>query len=78
MTGLPRAKDTSRPRDLVQIMVFGSIERLTESLRRGDAFDQRSLVELQHLQQRCEAFSDALDGRLRQAFGDADVLEDDK
>ena len=71
MSGLPRAKDNTRPRDVFKVMILGGVEKLTESLRRGDPYDHQSLVEMQHLQQRLEAFSDALDARVG-------VLEDDQ
>jgi hypothetical protein len=37
---------------------------MTEALRRGDAFTPESLRDMQLMQQRLEAFSDALDARL--------------
>ena len=39
MSGLVRARDVTRPRDCWSVMVCGGVERLTEALRRGDAFD---------------------------------------
>ena len=77
MKGLPRAQDTSRPRDLMQVVLFSGIERLTESLRRGDPYDERSLVEMQQLQRRLEKFSEALNARMHHAYGDGEVLEDE-
>lgn len=64
MKGLPRAPDTSRPRDLFSVLVLWPIERLTDSLRRGDAFTAQSLVEMEHLRNRLKAFDAALEDRL--------------
>lgn len=64
MSGLPRVQDASRPRDVFAVMCLGGIEKLTESLRRGDAYDQQSLNEMITLRQRYSAFSHALDQRL--------------
>lgn len=63
MTGLPRVKDTTRPRDCWSVMVCGGVERLTEALRRGDAFDAQSLADMDDLCRRIEAFRAALDAR---------------
>lgn len=60
MTGLPRMKDTTRPRDAWMIVVCGGVERLTEALRRGDAFDEQSLNDMRALRQRLSAFDAAL------------------
>ena len=72
MTGLPRMADTSRPRDCWAVMVLGGVERLTDSLRRGDAYNEGSLADMQALRRRLDAFGDALDARLQAA-----VVEDD-
>lgn len=64
MSGLPRVQDASRPRDVFNVMVLGGIERLTESLRRGDAYDQQSLNEMMAIRQRLMAFDHALSQRL--------------
>jgi predicted transcriptional regulator of viral defense system len=63
MSGLPRMKDTTRPRDCWQVMVCGGVERLTEALRRGDAFDAQSLADMEELCRRLEGFRMALDAR---------------
>lgn len=70
MTGLPRVPDTSRPRDVFAVMVLGGVERLTEALRRGDAFDAQSLSEMRLLRQRFSAFDAALAAR------EATLIED--
>lgn len=67
MNGLPRIADTSRPRDCWQVMVLGGIERLTEALRRGEAFDAQSLADMNALRMRLSAFDAALTARLRAA-----------
>jgi hypothetical protein len=64
MNGLPKVETQWRPRDTMRLMVFDPIERMTEALRRGDAFTPESLRDMQLMQQRLEAFSDALDARL--------------
>ncbi|WP_136685663.1 hypothetical protein [Falsirhodobacter xinxiangensis] len=63
MKGLPRVQDASRPRDVFAVMVLGGVERLTEALRRGDAFDEQSLSEMRLLRQRLSAFDAALAAR---------------
>lgn len=70
MKGLPRVADTSRPRDVFAVMVLGGVERLTEALRRGDAFDEQSLGEMRLLRQRLSAFDAALAAR------EANLIED--
>lgn len=60
MSGLPRAKDVSRPRDVFALMVLGGVERTTEALRRGDAFSEQSLIEMRQLCSRYQALSEAL------------------
>ena len=64
MPALPRQKDTTRPRDCWAIMVLGGIEKVTEALRRGDAFDAQSVAEMQALCRRLDALKAALDERL--------------
>lgn len=64
MSGLPRAKDETRPQDAFAIMVLGGIERLTTSLRRGDPFSEKALNEMLALDRRLSAFSQALHDRL--------------
>jgi len=70
MTGLPRAKDETRPRDAFALLYLDGIERLTTALRRGDAFSAQALADMQALDRRWHAFSAALRDRLS-------VVEDD-
>ncbi len=74
--GLPRAQDNDRPQDAWSIMVLGGIERLTHSLRRGDAYTMKALNDMLTLQRRLQAFSDALTMRLEQAR-EPEVIEDE-
>jgi hypothetical protein len=64
MTGLTRAKDETRPQDAFTVMVLGGIERLTHALRKGDPFSEKALHDMQALDRRLRAFSDALSARL--------------
>ncbi len=73
---LPRAADTSRPRDCWAIMVLGGVERLTEALRRGDAFDRQSLADMRELRRRLGAFEQALTLREREAGLTEELLEE--
>ena len=63
MAGLPRATDTTRPREAFEILVLNAIERLTMCLRRGDSFTAQGLADMQALSRRLGAFQDALDER---------------
>jgi hypothetical protein len=63
MKGLPRAESIVSPRDCWNITVLGGIERLTESLRRGDPHSAQSLADMRELRNRLKAFSDALEAR---------------
>jgi hypothetical protein len=63
MDGLPRVKDTTRPRDAFHLMVLGGIERTTEALRRGDPFDAQSLADMRALRNRLGALDAALTAR---------------
>lgn len=63
MQGLPRSKTTLPPRDAWAVLVLGGVENLTHALRRGDAFSERALQDMEALQRRLQAFSDALDAR---------------
>lgn len=63
MRGLPRMTDHTRPRDAWALVVCGGIERLTEALRRGDAFDEQSLHDMRALRNRLAAFDAALSMR---------------
>ena len=67
MNGLPRVQDTTRPRDVFEIMVLGPVERMTDSLRRGDAFGAQALAEMEQLQRRLRAFDAALTARIQAA-----------
>lgn len=64
MTGLPRAKDETRPQDAFSVVMLGGIERLTTSLRRGDPFSEKALQDMLALDRRLSAFSTALHSRL--------------
>lgn len=64
MTGLPRAKDETRPQDAFTLMVLSGIERTTTALRRGDPFSERALHDMLALDRRLSAFSQALHDRL--------------
>ena len=64
MSGLHRAKDETRQQDAFSLLVCGGVERLTYALQRGDAFTDRALRDMQDLQRRLSAFSDALDRRV--------------
>ena len=64
MTGLPRAKDETRAREAFDLLVIDGIERLTTALRRGDAFTERGLRDMEKIRSRLNAFSQALDSRL--------------
>lgn len=65
MSGLPRMKDESRPRDAWMILVCGGVEKLTEALRRGDPFSEKALNDMMLLRNRLEAFNLALEARLK-------------
>lgn len=64
MTGLPRAKDETRPQDAFTLMVLGGVERMTHALRRGDPFSEKALLDMLALDRRLNAFSDALHSRM--------------
>lgn len=70
--GLPRAKDETRPQDAFGLMVLSGVERLTTALRRGDPFSPKALADMQQLQRRLAAFTEALDARVVQQ-----MIEDD-
>lgn len=76
MTGLPRVRDTSRPRDVWLLVVCGGVERMTDALRRGDPFDDQSLADMRALRNRLGAFDMALSMREREA-GIEEVMEND-
>ena len=63
--GLPRMKDNSRPQDAWTLLVCGGIERLTQSLLRGDAFSERALQDMLKMDRRLNAFHNALNDRLK-------------
>ena len=63
MPGLPKAPSQTPPRDAFAVMVLGGVENLTHALRRGDAFSERALRDMEKLQRRLEAFSAALNAR---------------
>lgn len=64
MTGLPRAKDTTRPREAFSLLVLAPLEHMTTALRRGDPFSGQALADMEALRNRLNAFEDALDARL--------------
>jgi len=64
MTGLPKVKDETRQQDAWRLFVLGGVEKMTYSLRKGDAFTERAVNDMMALQRRLQAFSDALDGRM--------------
>ena len=63
--GLPRVKDNSRPQDAWTLLVCGGIERLTHALMRGDSFSERALQDMMKMDRRLNAFSNALNDRLK-------------
>ena len=63
--GLPRMKDNSRPQDAWTLLVCGGIERLTQSLQRGDAFTESALQDMLKMDRRLKAFHNALNDRLK-------------
>ena len=71
MSGLPRGKDNTRPREAFTILVLDSVERLTMALRRGDPFTAQGLADMRALSRRLQAFKDALEAR-------ESVLEEDE
>lgn len=64
MTGLPRAKDETRPQDAFGLIVIYGVERMTTALRRGDPFSEKALHDMLSLDRRLSAFSTALHDRL--------------
>jgi hypothetical protein len=75
-TGIPRGKDTTRPRTAFAIVMLEGFERLTSALRRGDPFSEDALTDMLALRRRYDAFSETLEARL-QAHGMEELLEDD-
>lgn len=67
MKGLPRVEDTTPPNDAWDVFVCGGIEKLTYALRRGKSFTPKSVQDMQKLQRRLNAFSDALDARIMES-----------
>ena len=67
MTGLPEITSTTRRRPVWDAFVIGGLERLTESLMRGNEVPEADLDDLRKLRARCNAFSAALDNRERAA-----------
>lgn len=74
--GLPKAPSTLRRRLVWETMIVGGIERLTDSLRRGDEFTDADLRDMQSLDRRLGAFSDALASRIAQAAAQGELIED--
>lgn len=75
MTGLPRAKDVTRPQSVFSVVLIQGIERLTTSLRRGDPFCGDSLNDMIVLRNRLDAFRLALEERVR-LQGMSELFED--
>lgn len=69
MSGLPFTPENRRPRDLVALMFLSPLERLTEALERGEAFDEQNLADMQAMQRRLTAFDRALTARVTAAKG---------
>jgi len=67
MTGLPEITSTTRRRPVWDAFVIGGLERLTESLMRGNEVPEADLDDMRKLRSRCEAFSAALSARERAA-----------
>jgi len=74
--GLPKAPSTVRRRLVWETMIIGGLERLTDSLRRGDEFSDGDLKDMQALDMRLNAFSDALAQRVMQANAQGELIED--
>lgn len=70
---LDRVKDRTRPQDPWTVLVCGGVERLTNSLMRGDRFTEAGLRDMQALRGRLEGFARALEARER---AEGEVLED--
>lgn len=70
MSGLPRVADNTRPREVFALMVLEPVERMTTALRRGDPFSAQALTDMEQLDRRLRAFSDALAARVK-------MVEDD-
>lgn len=76
MTGLPKAPSTLRRRLVWETMIIGGVERLTDNLRRGDEFSDADLTDMQSLQRRLSAFSDALNARVESARAQGALIEE--
>lgn len=63
--GLPRAKDTTKPRDVFAMLYLEPLERVTMALRRGDAFSPASIAQLEAMTRRFDALKAALDDRMQ-------------
>jgi len=75
MTGLPRVPSTLRRRLVWEVMLVGGLERLTDSLRRGDEFSEADLADMNALAMRLDAFRLALEARKQQAAAQEELLE---
>jgi hypothetical protein len=75
MTGLPRVTSTTRRRPVWDAMILGGIERLTESLMRGDEFSEDDLSAMRDLRRRLAGFDTALAARERAAGMTDDLIE---
>jgi len=67
MNGLPKSKDTTRPKDAFYLVMVLGVERMTQALMKGDAVSPSGLQDMQALERRLGAFSRALNARVEQA-----------
>ena len=75
MARLPKAPSSVRPQLIWEAMVIGGLERLTHKLRHGDEFSERDLIDMQALDRRLQAFSDALAARVEQARAQGELID---
>jgi hypothetical protein len=75
MPGLPKAPSTVRRRLVWEHIFLGGVERLTDSLRRGDEFSDADLRDMQALDMRFHAFSAALAQRVEQARAQGELID---
>jgi hypothetical protein len=75
MPGLPKAPSTVRRRLVWETMIIGGLERLTDSLRRGDEFSDADLHDMRALDMRLHAFSAALAQRIEQARAQGELID---
>ena len=73
--GLPKAPSSLRRRLVWETMILGGVERMTESLRRGDEFTDGDLHDMQALAMRLSAFNAALAMRIETARAQGELIE---